>query len=56
MDFCLSGSKVGKFENVKVLNCDESKDACILKRNTTAQIDLDLTLGKYCFEQKKSRF
>lgn len=39
------GSKVGKFENVKVSNCDESKSFCVLKRDTIAKIDLDLTLG-----------
>lgn len=40
------GSKIGKFSKVLVSDCDTTKSACILRRNTTANIALDFELGE----------
>lgn len=40
------GSKTGQFSKVKVSNCDESSNVCVLKRNTNATIELDFKLSK----------
>lgn len=44
--FLRLGSKAGKFTKVTVSDCDTTKAACILHRNTTANIELDFELGK----------
>ncbi|KAL5278238.1 NPC2 family protein [Megaselia abdita] len=40
------GSKGGKFTKVTVSNCDTTQKECILKRNSTASITIDFSLGE----------
>lgn len=42
-----TGSKNGAYSNVEISDCDTTKSACILKRNTTASITIDFTTSKY---------
>lgn len=41
------GSETGKFSAVKLPSCDESANACVLKRNTNATIEVDFNLSEY---------
>lgn len=48
--FQFTGSKMGRFTRVEVSDCDTSKSACVLKRQTNATISIDFELGMYkCF-------
>ncbi|XP_055914826.1 NPC intracellular cholesterol transporter 2 homolog a [Eupeodes corollae] len=40
------GSKIGKFTKVVISGCDTTKNDCILKRNTSASISIELMLSE----------
>ncbi|XP_055295399.1 NPC intracellular cholesterol transporter 2 homolog a-like [Sitodiplosis mosellana] len=46
LEFKDCGSEGGKFTKVKVSNCDETANACVLKRHTNASIELDFALDE----------
>lgn len=41
-----SGSKVGKYNNVTVSDCEPDAATCILKRGTDASITISFDVGK----------
>lgn len=43
------GSAEGKFTKVKVSDCNESTNSCVLKRHSNATIGLDFSLSKFDF-------
>lgn len=43
------GSAEGKFTKVKVSDCNEATNSCVLKRHSNATIGLDFSLSKFDF-------
>lgn len=43
--FFFAGSKIGRFSNVSVSDCDMTKSSCVLHRNTNATIGVNFNLG-----------
>lgn len=45
--YTFAGSKIGKYTNVTVTNCDNSGGDCILKRGSDATISINFTIGEF---------
>lgn len=46
VEFTDCGSKVGKFKSISVSDCDLTKTACVLKKNSNATISIDFEASK----------